>query len=445
MKLAHLLCFVALGTLTTPAYADNPLKKLLGNLMQPPSKAEAKRDAQDDSALIGTGGAAVVNRLLANMVRAQLSFDGGIERTLKANTTAVAGLYEIVRGDTGQFVTYTNEPGTIALMGSEEFQLILAYGMRPLTPEEAASLRREMLARIDPSYLIRVTYGDGGGRQILLRSAIDCPACRQLEGQLAAHAKTLNSTFLVLPSSLAPMDDRDGPERWNRAAQLLCAANAGQAWKSYWVSQSVPNSSGCQHDGKTLHAVESQISQLFAATGDSGRNFVPRLYAEDGKELPAIQQSTQARHLEALYGRAGTPTAAPTNSQWLGGSAAPIAAPVTGVLQRIFECQSLDGMPAGSIDAALTANRIAADGSVSTLSAPIRVFGLGTRTVSSFRDGGESFFTTVFDNVDLRRVASAAGIRANSAGLYERDAGGGTLSVSQQGSSVELRCTVYFD
>ncbi len=280
-----------------PVQANGLFNKLLGK--QPSGTvADGKPVAGADSAAA---------RLFARMAQSQLSFGLDLQQ-VDTRSTPVSGMFEVVERSNGQLVAYTNEAGTF-YGDSRGFRALQSTGDRPLTAEESAALRREMLARLDRSFLIRVTYGDGGGRQILLRSAIDCSGCRMLESMLAAHAAELNTTFVVLPSSLAPIDAPDGPARWNQAAQLLCAVDAGLAWKTYWHDQSTPRQSGCTHDGKALATADRQMSDLLMATGERV-SAVPKLYAENGATVPAIQQEKHAQHLDMFYGPPGKPAAA---------------------------------------------------------------------------------------------------------------------------------------
>lgn len=269
-------------------------------LGKPPSEPAA-----DDRSVAGAESAAA--RLFARMAQLQMSFGLDVQQ-VETRATPVAGMYEVVERSNGQLVAYTNEAGTL-YGDSRGFRALQPTGDRPLTAEESAALRREVLARLDPSLLIRVAYGDGGGRQILLRSAIDCSGCRMMESMLAAHAAELNTTFAVLPSSLAPIDALEGPARWNQAAQILCAADAGLAWKTYWHEQSTPSQTGCTHDGEALATADRQLSDLLMATGERV-SVVPKLYAEDGATVPAIQQEKHAQHLDMFYGPPGKPAAA---------------------------------------------------------------------------------------------------------------------------------------
>jgi hypothetical protein len=286
-----------LAAVVPTAQANGLFNTLLGKLS---SEATA-----DGTPVAGADSAGA--RLLARMAQSQLSF-GLDAQQVETRATPVAGMFEVVERSNGHLVAYTNDAGTL-YGDSRGFRALQPTGDRPLTVDESAALRREMLARLDPSFLIRVTYGDGGGRQILLRSAIDCAGCRMMEGMLAAHAAELNTTFVVLPSSLAPIDAPDGPARWNQAAQILCATDAGRAWKTYWHDQNTPHQIGCTHDGEALATADRQLSDLLMATGERV-SVVPKLYAEDGATVPAIQQEKHAQHLDMFYGPPGKPAAA---------------------------------------------------------------------------------------------------------------------------------------
>jgi hypothetical protein len=292
----RLVVSALLVAVAPPAQANGLFNKLLG---KPPSGATV-----DARPVLGADSAGA--RLFARMAESQLSF-GLDAQQVETRPTPVAGMFEVVERSNGQLVAYTNDAGTL-YGDSRGFRALQPTGDRPLTAEESAALRREMLARLDPSFLIRVAYGDGGGRQILLRSAIDCSGCRMMEGMLAAHAAELNTTFVVLPSSLAPIDAPDGPARWNQAAKILCAGD-GLAWKTYWHDRSTPDPTGCTHDGEALATAARQFDDLTMATAERAGG-VPRLYDETGGSVPAIQQEKHAQHLDMFYGPSGKPSAA---------------------------------------------------------------------------------------------------------------------------------------
>lgn len=301
----RLLVLALLVAVAPSASANGLLNKLLGK-QQPEAAGDGRPGAVADSAAA---------RLFARMAQSQLTFGLDVQQ-VETRATPVAGMFEVVERSNGQLVAYTNDAGTV-YGNSNGFRALQPTGDRPLTADESAELRREMLANLDPSLLIRVTYGDGGGRQILLRSAIDCSGCKMMEALLARHAEALNTTFVVLPSSLAPFDASDGPARWNQVASLLCAAEAGHAWKTYWHDHSTPSPSECRHDGEALATAARQFDDLTMATAERAGG-VPRLYDETGGSVPAIQQEKHAQHLDMFYGPLGKPAAgdAPRTS-WL--------------------------------------------------------------------------------------------------------------------------------
>ena len=182
-------------------------------------------------------GPAAARSLLANL-KAGGQDIGGSLADLHVSATLVRGVYALYTVP-NRLVGFTNEEGT--LFGDVKGfngQFGTATPFRPLTLEEAAALRREMAERIDKTRLITVRYG-AGQMQVFMFSAIDCPYCKSIEGKLR-DAKSENSTFHVIPSSLQSGRSRQGAQQWQKVAAIWCAADAAQAWRNYWATGMTP-------------------------------------------------------------------------------------------------------------------------------------------------------------------------------------------------------------
>ena len=74
---------------------------------------------------------------------------------------------------------------------------------RAMTPGEVTGLRQEVMNGIEYAKLIKVAYGDGGNRKMLLFSAVDCGFCQRFEQEFAKYGNKVNTTFYVVPSAFA--------------------------------------------------------------------------------------------------------------------------------------------------------------------------------------------------------------------------------------------------
>ena len=187
-------------------------------------------------------GATATRNLLANLAA------GGQDIAIRlpdiyVSPTLVRGMYALSTAQ-GRLVGFTNEAGTLfgAAKGFNA-QPRAGASFRPLTREESAGLRREMAAKIDKRQLITVRYG-AGKQEFFMFSAIDCPACKAIEDELRS-AKSENTTFYVIPSSLQKLSSQRGTQQWRKVAAIWCAPEAGQAWKRYWANGAVPPPNAC--------------------------------------------------------------------------------------------------------------------------------------------------------------------------------------------------------
>lgn len=267
------------------------------------------------------GGQDAIQNLFNNLARAKASVGVSADATVAA-PTPVKGIYAVTDRQ-GRFIGYTNEAGTL-FGDSRGFNVLSASGAqpRPLTAEETAQLRVDIMNAIDYDRLVKVTYGDGGGRRILLFSAVDCPHCKSFEDGMRSVSQQVNTTFYVVPSALQPIS-KGGAQTWQVATHIWCAEDPEEAWLSFWEKRAVPALRKCHLQPKAAELLDRQIKDLLQAAGMriSG---TPRLIAEDGTRV-LIRSKLDAAFVEATYGPTGRPSTSIDAPRWLasGGEGSP--------------------------------------------------------------------------------------------------------------------------
>lgn len=259
----------------------------------------------------------VVGRLYANMHRGHMKLSVP-KKQARAVPTLVKGLYR-VEGPQGRSIGFTNAEGTL-YGGSDGFSYLPADGsaVRRLTEQELADLRSEIVAGIDTSQLIRVQYGDGGGRRVLMFSALDCPICQLLENKLMQLQGSLDTTFYVVPASLRPMQMPAGQQAWQIVSRLWCAPDNGQVWRQFWAGQGqMPQArEACAfiEPQQAFNAYMSVHAALLQA-GSKARG-TPAMFLEDGSLLTYQTSRSDAEWLRVL-GPQGAPAPAKPAKRWL--------------------------------------------------------------------------------------------------------------------------------
>lgn len=232
--------------------------------------------------------------------------------------TLVDGVYRLEERGTGRFLALITESGDVIGDG-QGWRWIDAEGFRPLAEAEAGRLRGEILGAIDWRRLVEVRYGRGGGRRILLVSAVDCPVCARMEAGLAERAGTLDTSFRLLPMSLSPGTDSEaGAAGWDKAARIWCAAD-GAAWRAYWSARTLPPRDACPIDGPQALRLARNLATVLSSIGVPVRG-TPTMIREDGSVLRLPRDADDSFYIDEL-GPAGLRAAAgPTagaHRRWL--------------------------------------------------------------------------------------------------------------------------------
>ncbi|MYM94422.1 thioredoxin fold domain-containing protein [Duganella vulcania] len=271
---------------------------LAGALLAPPAQAD---------------GRSATHNLLANMARANRTL-GITENNSRAIPTLVRGMY-VLNDNTGAFVGIINEAGTI-YGDINGFQVLSTTTTPPrkMTGEELRDLQQEVLAAIDYDKLIKVSYGDGGGRKIVLFSAVDCGFCQRFEQDFMKKGSGVNTTFYVVPMSL--QDYSGGVAKWQTVSRIWCADNNTAAWRKYWTTLDAAPSHGCEFDPKNAEQAARYLKQVLAAVG-SRAGGTPSFVREDGSILNNKADMDLA-YMKKTFGAEAMPKlAAPKPAQWL--------------------------------------------------------------------------------------------------------------------------------
>lgn len=225
-------------------------------------------------------GAGAVAALFRNMDKIGISFRDINQQNIQTTPTLVRGIYKTTIKSSGAFWGYLNEGGTI--IGDHRGWKVMADPRRPMNSSELAELRGEIIRSIDFDKLIKVEYGDGGGRKMVMFSAVDCPFCAEFEARAAKLASSMNTTFYVVPSALRPISYGAVPlQNWRTATNIWCAKDNASAWRAYWSKKSLPASQSCEFDERTAEVMGNQLEELLSSVGIN-RHGVPAILLEDG-------------------------------------------------------------------------------------------------------------------------------------------------------------------
>lgn len=249
----------------------------------------------------------------ANLARAGLSV-GVDSKEATAAETPVTGIYALTDKQ-GKFISYTNEAGTMVGSG-QGFSVLSPTGAkpRPMNPNEKGELRNEVMKNIRYDQLIRVQHGDGGGRKLLMFSAVDCPSCKGFEDVLLKVGKVTGTTIYVVPLALQA-GSRGGLEMWQTAVRLRCAADPGKAWQTYWQTRAVPGPRPCSFTPQSAELAQNQLEDIFVAAGVPIRG-TPTLLREDGLSLP-VRLNMDNGYALATFGPIGLPRGLSEQVRWL--------------------------------------------------------------------------------------------------------------------------------
>jgi hypothetical protein len=220
--------------------------------------------------------------------------------TLARPVILVEGVYRLEDRASGTFLALITERGDIR-GDSSGWSRVTDQGIAPLSEQEMAQLRAEVMRSVARERLIKIQYGSGGGRELILVSAVDCPYCAKMETTLAQMSASLQTTFYVLPTALAPLDDAGpGATAWATAAALWCAPKNAFAWQRYWHDRSAPVAQGCNLDGRGVQRAAKDFVTVMASIGTKIRG-TPGLIREDAKAF-GVPEGFDLEYASAAFG-----------------------------------------------------------------------------------------------------------------------------------------------
>jgi hypothetical protein len=257
------------------------------------------------------------HRLFAYWHQGNIHMNGIEESSTTAKPTLVHGIYALY--SRGQWVAEINDSANLWVGGGQAS--IFANGRyRAMSGDEKAALRSEIARNVAWDQLIKLTYGDGGGRRLIELSAIDCPVCRKFETTTHEYAKSLNTTFYVVPSSLYQISQGAAPV-WRNVALIWCAKDRALAWKAYWATHSVPAEQKCGWNAQSAQEATNVLAALLKAAGIPGTNTTPTFILENGERLQQSEVSAAFADRKAMarvFGPDGLHASPPeSESRWL--------------------------------------------------------------------------------------------------------------------------------
>lgn len=282
--------------------------------MKWPTKALVLLLAALVSSPVLADGRSAVHNLLSNLARSRASISVN-ENTTVVGLTLVRGIYSLTSKQ-GRFVGFTNESGTL-FGDSRGFTFVAPNGAqpRPLSLGEITDLRKEVTAAIDYDKLPKIIHGNGGGRRLVMFSAVDCPFCKAFEDTMRKHAADLNSTIYVVPSSLQKIS-QGGARQWQAVSRIWCADDAGAAWQGFWASRAIPEPRQCRFsDPQAAELAEQQLRDILMAVGVRVAG-APQFVREDGAII-VNKLDMNSSYIAATFGPAGAPQPDAKSARWL--------------------------------------------------------------------------------------------------------------------------------
>lgn len=260
-------------------------------------------------AALADGGSAI-HSLFSNLAKAKAGLGAVNEGNAQAQPTLVKGIYAI-RSAQGQFVGYTNDAGTL-FGDSRGFSVVSVDGAPPrrMNAAEVAELRQDVVSHVDYDKLIKVSYGDGGGRRLLMFSAVDCVHCKAFEESIARVKSQVSTTFFVIPASLNPDPQSQG---WQVVSRIWCSEDKSGAWLAYWNRHAVPAAAAqCEFQPRVAPRAYNDLISVFKAVGVRVVG-TPNVVREDGAIVPT-RDRFDAATAQALFGEQAAPRASSSDT-----------------------------------------------------------------------------------------------------------------------------------
>jgi len=287
---------------------------------------------------VGADGTSAAAAFFGNLEKAGIRLDDVSPASTVATPTLVKHIYRLNTGTAaGAFIGYINEAGTLT-GDAQGFRLIVPNAQpRALSYDETAQLRAEIVRNIDVDQLIPVRYGDGGGRRLVMFSAVDCPYCAKFEASMAKLASQANSTLYVVPSALRPTSyGGQATANWQIVAKLWCAQDPTGAWLAFWARRAVPAGNDCGGP-VAVEQRENELGEILDAVGVK-RHGTPAVLSENGSVFTP-KAPLDAAYVRDTLGPAGKPYDDGRAVVWLGPPAAAAKKPdgPGSLLKKLFQ------------------------------------------------------------------------------------------------------------
>ena len=240
-------------------------------------------------------GETAVTALYKNMSIDGRTFTNTRQGDMQATETLVKGIYRITNRNSGSLLTYTNEHGNIIARG-KNWEINGDKNGRELDEREVINLRGEVMRNIDFDKLIKIQYGNGGGRKLLMFSAVDCGFCRKFETSAATLFSAIDTTYYVIPSALNAVNDPV-------VANLLCEKNTTSAWLAIWTNNYPKVSQSCSINSKSARDSYDDIVNIFTFVGIPVLG-VPLVIIEDGRTFTP-KQNFDINYAMSMFGSQG--------------------------------------------------------------------------------------------------------------------------------------------
>ena len=263
-------------------------------------------------------GRSAAHNLFANLARTRSTLSIN-EATAMVGPTLVRGIYAL-SNQQGRFVGFTNEAGTL-FGDSRGFNVVSANGAqpRPIALDEVADLRTEVVGAIDYEKLPKITMGDGGNRRLVMFSSVDCPYCKNFEDAMRKHGGAVNSTIYVVPSALQKIG-QGGAQQWQAVSRIWCAEDAGDAWRGFWATRTIPAARQCRFaDPRVAETADQQLKDILQAVGVRVVAS-PQIVREDGVVI-TNKPDMSASYIAATFGPDAAPPASQRPARWLSAGA----------------------------------------------------------------------------------------------------------------------------
>lgn len=176
------------------------------------------------------------------LARAREALTAALREPISAiKPTVIRGVYGLytdgqTRGMPRAFINFHAESDYVGNTKTGYYSFRTSALGQNLPADRAQALYTDMVNSFDLATLPQLRFGNGT-RKVLLFTAQDCPACRELDEVIARAAKQLDVTIYVVPTAL----DYSAKSTQEALRAVLCAADKSGAWMKYLKGQRLPS------------------------------------------------------------------------------------------------------------------------------------------------------------------------------------------------------------